>query len=75
MKILYIILGVMVLIIIGWLIPIDGPFDITPQEVIQQYERSRGSIAPIKKDKIEFSEEELEFLEEQYNTQLVPICN
>lgn len=74
MKVLYIILGVMVLIIIDWLISIDRPFGITPQEVVQQYERSRSSIAYKKKGILEFSEE-WEFLEEQFKTQLVPICN
>ena len=74
MKTIYIIIGIIFLIIIGWLIPIDGPFDITPEEVIQQYKRSKGSVVPIIKKK-QLSEEEIEYLQEEFQMQFLPIVN
>ena len=73
MKTIYIIIGIIFLIIIGWLIPIDGPFDITPEEVIQQYKRSKGSVVPIIKKK-QLSEE-IEYLQEEFQMQFLPIVN
>lgn len=76
MKTLYIIIILVLFIIIGWLIPIDGPFDIKPEEVIEQYEArkpSKGIPAPLIIKKEPLTEEELEFLEEQYQTRFVPV--
>lgn len=68
-------------ILIGWLVPIDGPFDIKPNQVIEQYKKDHNIIedhgiikkkhlccpGPVMKPTRELTEDELELLEEQYD--------
>lgn len=66
MKYIYTIIGI-VLIIIGWLIPIDGPFDPKPEDIINQYEQTKphkGLYFPIQKEKYNKDIIEIEQLEE-----------
>lgn len=71
MKTIYLIAGIALLIITGWLIPIDGPFDIKPEEVIEQYQETHRpasiNVPVIKKQNL--TEEEIEYLEEFYQMQ------
>lgn len=71
MKTLYLITIIIALVIMGWLIPIDGPFDIKPEEVIEQYKETHKPASvnvPVIKKK-DLTEEEIEYLEEFYQLQ------
>ena len=67
MRLFSILIGLL-LLILGWLIPIDGPFDIKPQQVIQQYQKKHPCCAgSVLKPRRQLDAEELEILDQVYN--------